>query len=169
MTTESRDPREPRWRTALDIAGAVLLLALAFLLATSCGVSKPQVVVRDSVRVEVHERVVHDTAFFAISGDFQERTGKDTVSVLKNEYAQSYAAVEDGLLTHSLQTFPKTVKVPVTVTVHDTIRVESSTVTEVVEVPRQPTKWENFVEVCGYILLGVLALGIVALALKLAL
>lgn len=169
MMTESRDPREPRWQLAAEIAATILMLLLGFLLAVSCGVSKPQVVVRDSVRVEVHERVVHDTAFFAISGDFQERTGKDTVSVLKNEYAQSYAAVEGGLLRHSLQTFPKTVKVPVTVTVHDTIRVESSTVTEVVEVPRQPTKWENFVEVCGYILLGVLALGIVALALKLAL
>ena len=168
MTTASRDPRGPRWLTALYIAGWVFLLVLAFLLATSCGVSKPQVVVRDSVRVEVHERVVHDTAFFAISGDFQERTGKDTVSVLKNEYAQSCAAVEGGLLTHSLQTFPKTVKVPVTVTVHDTIRVESSTVTEFVDGPRQPTKWEGFVEVCGYILLGVLALCIVALALKLA-
>ena len=168
MTTASRDPRGPRWLTALYIAGWVFLLVLAFLLATSCGVGKPQVVVRDSVRVEVHERVVHDTAFFAISGDFQQKTSKDTVSVLKNEYAQSYAAVEGGLLTHSLQTFPKTVKVPVTVTVHDTIRVESSTVTEFVDVPRQPTKWEGFVEVCGYILLGVLALCIVALALKLA-
>ena len=170
MTTASREPREPRWRTALDIAGAVLLLVLAFLLVTSCGASKPvPATIRDSVRVEIRERIVHDTAYFAISGDFQSQTIKDTASHLQSDYAASDASIEGGLLHHSLRTFPKTVRVPVTVTVHDTLIVERQAETIVQEVPRQPTRWENFVEVCGCILLGLVALGIVALVLKLAL
>ena len=170
MQSASPDPNRP---TAHDIfCRVVYAVALAFLVycLVSCGASKPVTAqIRDSVRVEIRERIVHDTAFFAISGDFQQKTSKDTTSLLKNEYAQSYAAVEGGLLTHSLQTFPKTVKVPVTVTVHDTLIVERQAETIVQEVPRQPTRWENFVEVCGFILLGLVALGIVALALKLAL
>lgn len=170
MQSANPDPNRP---TAHDIfCRVVYAIALAFLLycLVSCGASKPvPATIRDSVRVEIRERVVHDTAYFAISGDFQSQTVKDTASHLQSDYAESDASIEGGLLRHSLRTFPKTVKVPVTVTVHDTLIVERQAETIVQEVPRQPTRWENFVEVCGYILLGIAALGVVALALKLAL
>ena len=167
MSASPRLP-EPENGCLMDIFALIALLVLAFLLATSCAASKPVTVIRDSVRVEVRERIVHDTAYFSISGDFQQKTSKDTTSLLKNEYAQSYAAVEGGLLTHSLQTFPKTVRVPVSVTVHDTTVVEHQANIVTVEVPRHPTKWESFLEVCGYIMLGLAALGLAALVLKLA-
>ena len=140
MLSASPEPNRP---TAHDIfCRVVYAVALAFLLycLVSCAASKPAATIRDSVRVEIRERIVHDTAYFAISGDFQQKTSKDTTSLLKNEYAQSYAAVEGGLLTHSLRTFPQTVKVPVTVTVHDTLIVERQAETIVQEVPRQPTR-----------------------------
>lgn len=170
MQSASPDPKRP---TAHDFfCRAVYAVALAFLLycLVSCAASKPTpAAIRDSVRVEIRERIVHDTAYFSIVGDFQSQTIKDTASHLQSEYAASDASIEGGLLRHSLRTFPKTVRVPVTVTVHDTLIVERQAETIVQEVPRQPTRWENFVEVCGFILLGLVALGIVALALKLAL
>lgn len=169
MQSASPEPNRP---TAHDIFCAVVYaVALAFLVycLVSCVASKPAATIRDSVRVEIRERIVRDTAYFAIAGDFQSQTIKDTASHLQSEYAASDASIEGGLLRHSLRTFPKTVRVPVTVTVHDTLIVERQAETIVQEVPRQPTRWENFVEVCGFILLGLVALGIVALALKLAL
>ena len=170
MQSASPNPKRP---TAHDIFCAVVYaVALAFLVycLISCGASKPTpATIRDSVRVEIRERIVHDTAYFAIVGDFQSQTVKDTASHLQSDYAASDASIEGGLLHHSLRTFPKTVKAPVTVIVHDTLIVERQAETIVQEVPRQPTRWENFVEVCGFILLGLVALGIVALALKLAL
>ena len=168
-----QNPQTPHHPTAHDIfCRVVYAVALAFLLycLVSCGASKPApAAIRDSVRVEIRERIVHDTAYFAIVGDFQSQTVKDTTSHLQSEYAQSDASIKGGLLHHSLRTFPNTVKVPVAVTVHDTLIVERQAETIVQEVPRQPTRWENFVEVCGFILLGLAALGIVALVLKLAL
>ena len=59
------------------------------------------------------------------------------------------------MLYHSLVTHPKTIEVPVTTIVHDTLKIESKENTVYVDVPRQATKWENFLEVCGYILIGV--------------
>ena len=168
MAAVNPEPNDPKWLVALDIAGAIILLALAVSLVVSCGVSKPQVVVKDSVRVEVHERIVHDTAYFALQPSQQDVTTKDTTSLLKNDYAQSYAAIESGFLHHTLETYQKTIKVPYEVTVHDTITVASKENTVYVDVPRQPTKWESFVEVCGYILLGLVAAFIVAFIIKLA-
>lgn len=170
MQSASPDPHRP---TAHDIFCAVVYaVALAFLLyfLVSCGASKPTpATISDSVRVEIRERIVHDTAYFAIAGDFQSQTIKDTASHLQSEYAASDASIEGGLLRHSLRTFPKTVRVPVTVTVHDTLIVERQAETIVQEVPRQPTRWENFVEVCGYILFGIVALCLIGIILKFAL
>lgn len=128
------------------------------LLTLSCGTSKPTIVVKDSVRVEIHERIIHDTAYFALQASEQSVITKDTISHLENEYAQTDAAIRGGLLFHSLVTTPKTINVPVTTIVHDTLRIEAKENTVYVDVPRQPTKWENFLEICGYILLGLVFL-----------
>ena len=145
------------------------MLALAFLLATSCAVQKPQVVVKDSVRVEIHERIVHDTAYFSLQPSEQSVVTKDTTSHLQNAYAETDAAIRGGLLYHTLTTHTKTIEVPVTTVVHDTLRIEAKENTIYVDVPRQPTKWESFLEVCGFILLGLAALCLIGIILKFAL
>lgn len=138
----------------------VYVIAIAFLLANmiACGAAKPTVVVKDSVRVEIHERIVHDTAYFALQPSEQAVMTKDTASHLENEYAQTDAAIRGGLLFHSLVTTPKTINVPVITIVHDTLMIEAKENTVYVDVPRQPTKWENFLEICGYILLVIVFL-----------
>ena len=144
---------------------AVLLYCLA-----SCGVHKPVIVSqKDSIRVEIRERIVRDTAYVQIPAQFSSIITRDTVSVIELKFAKSTAAVRDGFLEHSLETTPDTVKVPVYIHVHDTTRVEIKGDTEYVEVERQPTKWENFLEVCGWIFLGCIALAVIAIILRISL
>ena len=147
----------------------VYIIAIAFLLANliSCGAAKPTVVVKDSVRVEIHERIVHDTAYFALQPSEQVVMIKDTVSHLENAYAQTDAAIRGGLLFHSLVSTPKTITIPVTTIVHDTLRIEAKENTIYVDVPRQASKWESFLEICGYILLGALFILFAFIVLKL--
>ena len=143
------------WRPTLAAIVAVCLLC------HGCGITKhtpPTAVHRDSTIVEYRERIVHDTVEVQSPGSFQERTTPDTVSVLSNEYARSSASVQGGLLTHDLEVFPKIVRVPVAVEVHDTTVVTgaSDTVTEYVEVERELTRWQDFKMRTGGFALGIL-------------
>jgi hypothetical protein len=166
--TDAPNPR-PRLQRLIGVAFIAALVYYIIKSATSCAAPLPIVQVRDSVRVEVRERVVRDTAFITIAGDYREQTSKDTASVLESPYAVSKAAIREGELYHSLQTTPQEVLVPVRVEVRDTLVIRERGEVQRVEVERQPTKWEAFCEVCGYILLALVALAIVWLVLRITL
>ena len=119
------------------------------LVLTGCGICRPQppqVIVRDSVRIEYRDREVHDTAFFQVPVEVEKIVTRDTASHLENSLARSDAAVVDGFLHHSLETKPQAVPVPVTVHVRDTVYIEKQHDTEIqtVEVERKPNIWERF-------------------------
>ena len=127
----------------------IAILALTTLALASCGVCKkqqPTVIVRDSIRTEIRERIVHDTATVEIPVEVEKIVTRDTASHLENNYAKSDAVVSDGLLYHSLETKPQVIKVPVFVPVHDTLRVEKEaeirTETQYVEKPLN--WWQKF-------------------------
>ena len=84
----------------------------------------PTVVYRDSVRVEVHERIVHDTVSFEVPVIVEKNVTRDTVSRLENAWAKSDATLQDGFLWHTLETKGQTVYIPITTIVHDTVTVE---------------------------------------------
>lgn len=90
----------------------------------------------DSIRVEIHERVVRDTAFVTIEREVERIVTRDTLSRLQNRYAKSEARVDADGLHHSLETIPQDIKAPVTVTVRDTLVVEKEAVKEYIEVNR---------------------------------
>ncbi|MCR4564882.1 MAG: hypothetical protein K5651_02205 [Bacteroidales bacterium] len=166
MTTKDPGPR--RNKAHAVFCALVYILALAFLIvyAAACGAARPAVTLRDSVRVEIRERVVRDTAVVTLPPVVIEKVVADTVSHIESAYASSEAAIRGGCLHHSLTSSGKTVRVPVTVTVHDTTTIEHQAQTVYVDVPRQPTKWESFLEVCGWILLDLIAATIVTIALR---
>ncbi|MBQ7517614.1 MAG: hypothetical protein IJU13_04215 [Bacteroidales bacterium] len=166
MTTKDPGPR--RNKAHAVFCALVYILALAFLIAyaAACGAARPAVTLRDSVRVEIRERVVRDTAVVTLPPVVIEKVVADTVSHIESAYASSEAAIRGGCLHHSLTSSGKTVRVPVTVTVHDTLIVERNAETIYVDVPRQPTKWESFLEVCGWMLLGAVALAVLCLILR---
>ena len=102
----------------------------------------PPVIYRDSVRVEVHERLVHDTVAIEVPKIVEKNVTRDTISHLENEWAQSDAELKDGFLWHSLATKGKTVYVPVQVPVHDTLIVEKEAVETIKEVEvEKPLSW----------------------------
>lgn len=133
-----------QWIGLAAIVAALLLPSM-----TSCGICRPtppQVIVRDSIRVEYRDREVHDTAYFQVPVEIEKIVTKDTASHLENSLAKSDAVVENGELRHSLETKPQAIPVPVTVRVTDTLYIEKQkeTQTQTVEVERRPTLWERF-------------------------
>lgn len=92
------------------------LVAIAFAMA-ACGTGKvaERPAGMDSVRVEYRTSVVYipDTAFVEIPYVSSERTTLDSVLVLMNDYAVSYAKLNaDGTLYGKLETVPHSQAVP---------------------------------------------------------
>lgn len=125
----------------------IAILGLA-LLAVSCGTlkQKPIIEYRDSIRTEIRERIVHDTATVEIPVIKEVNVTRDTASHLENTYATSDAVVSGGYLHHSLKTKPQVIKVPVFVPVHDTLRVEKEAGirTETQYVEKSLSWWQKF-------------------------
>lgn len=146
---------------------AFVLLAILGQLFVNCSPRiLPPAEVKDSVRVEIRERIVHDTAYVEIPVIKEVNMTRDSSSHLENPYATSDAVVENGLLRHTLETRPQKIFVPVEVPVHDTTYVHDKAETIVKEVPAQFTKWQAFQIILGRILGLVLLLWMVLTAYK---
>ena len=127
-----------------DIVRALLLcLAGAALLcwATSCS---PKVIVQKEVVTEYRDRLVHDTTTVEIPYEVEKVVTRDTASHLENTYAKSDAVVSGGFLSHSLESRPQVIKVPVEVHVTDTLYREAEIRTEIKEVEKPLSWWQKF-------------------------
>ena len=123
-----------------------LLLLLAA--ASACGVVRPVIQPTDSTRVEVRYETatVHDTAYVDLPVIIEKIQTLDTTSTLENDYARSEATVTAGILSHSLETKPAQLPVPMEkeIVYRDSIVFRDRLVTEVKEVERQLTFWQQF-------------------------
>lgn len=126
------------WERAI-IPTAVLVIVL-LVLAVSCS---PKIIERVETKIEYRDRVVHDTATFEVPVEVEKIVTRDTVSHLENNWAKSDAVVSNGFLSHSLESKPQIVKVPVEVHVTDTLWKESSTAAEYVDVPTELSGWQK--------------------------
>ena len=142
---------------------AFVLLAILGQLVVGCSPRiTPPADIRDSVRVEIRERPVHDTAYVDVPLIKEVNVTRDTSSHLENEYAMSDASISNGTLRHSLETRPHKIAAPVTITVHDTLTVEKKAETIIKEV-NTLTKWQGFQIILGRILGGLFLLIILML------
>lgn len=144
------------------IAKYAYLLALCAIFLSSCAIQRPPVIqYRDSLRVEIRDRIVHDTVGVPVPVEVEKVVTRDTSSHLENSLASSDAVVSGGLLHHSLQTKPQTLHVPVAVPARDSIIYrDREVVKEVpVEVERQLTFWQRFRIGAFYWLLGLALIG----------
>ena len=125
-----------------------LSLAMLLVAASACGAVRPVIQPTDSTRVEVrYETVtVHDTAYVELPVIIEKIQTLDTTSTLENDYARSEATVTAGILSHSLETKPAQLPVPVEkeIVYRDSIVFRDRVVTEVKEVERQLTFWQQF-------------------------
>lgn len=124
-------------------------ITLALFLCVSCAVQKPQVIIRDSVRVEYRDRIVKDTAWFEVPVEVEKIFTRDTASHISGLFSETDAVVSGGYLYHTLVSKPQKVPVPVTVHVTDTVFVEKSSETtetepEIVEVEKELSWWQKF-------------------------
>lgn len=138
----------------------ILIFAL-LLIAAACSPKVYPTVVKDSVRVEIRERVLVDSVYLEVEKEVEKIVTRDTSSHLENKYGTSDAVVVDGFLFHSLETRPQRIAVPYEVTVRDTVTVEKAAETIVVK-ENYVTKWQSFSMIfgwiCGGLLLAFLAL-----------
>lgn len=117
---------------------------MAVWLCSCCPKHYPQVVYRDSVRVEIRERIVHDTVKFEVPVIKEKNVTRDTSSHLENDWAKSDASLVDGFLEHTLETKGRTVYVPVTTIVRDTVTIEKEAVETIKEVEvEKPLSWSQ--------------------------
>ena len=125
-----------------------LSLAMLLVAASACGAVRPVIQPTDSTRVEVRyeTRTVHDTAYVELPVIVEKIQTLDTTSTLENDYARSQATVTAGILSHSLETKPAQLPVPVEkeIVYRDSIVFRDRVVTEVKEVERQLTFWQQF-------------------------
>jgi hypothetical protein len=120
---------------------------------------------QDSTRVEVRTQtiLVPDTVFLEIPAQTAERTTRDSVSHLENEYATSDARINpDGSLFHDLRTKPqkKAIETEKKIEKRDSVvyRNRYLKVKEKVSVPRDLTKFQKC-EIFGFwFLLAIFAL-----------
>ena len=139
------------------------MILCVFLAAAACSPKhyQPTIVYRDSVRVEVHERLFHDTVSFEVPVIVEKNVTRDTSSHLENEWATSDAELKDGFLWHSLETKGQTVYIPVTTIVRDTVVVEKEATETIVtkEVEKPLTPWQNYrLRAFWWLILGIVAL-----------
>ena len=117
----------------------VLLLAV---LTAGCSKKITEIV---RTEIEYRDRVVHDTTKVEIPYEVEKIVTRDTASHLENSYAKSDAVVSGGFLTHSLESIPQTILVPVEVKVTDTLWRESkeAQTEKLVEVEKPLTWWQR--------------------------
>ena len=122
--------------TMIAIVGSIVILLLFF---SSCS---PRIIERVETKIEVHERIVYDTATFEVPVEIEKIVTCDTISHLENNWAKSDAIVSGGLLHHSLESKPQIIKIPVEVTVRDTIKEEAKIIEKEVKVEK-PLSWSQ--------------------------
>lgn len=145
------------------LAGILLLAILGQFAVGCCPRTLPPAEIDHSERVEIRERIVHDTAYVEIPKIKEVIVTRDSSSHLENDYASSDAAVIGGLLHHSLESRPQRIYVPVEVTVHDTLTVEKEAAT-IIQRENYTTRWQDFQIVLGRILGALLVVGLLAWA-----
>ena len=148
------------------------VLPIMVLMVASCGPAK---VVQDYQRDSI-VTVIKDTTIFRdsiiyirVEADKESAIIPDTdTSRLSTCYAESEAYVKDGQLHHSLRNrsealIPIETKIPITIHFESNSTIRDKRTVEVVEVEKQLSKWQRFIQALGY---GVLIAVILWIAKK---
>lgn len=125
-----------------------LLIILLAVMTACCPCRHLTTSTRDSVRIETIVRTerVPDTVFVEVPVERERQTVRDTTSHLETSFAISDARINpDGALFHSLENKPQNRPVPTEkeVIYQDKIMYRDRTKTEIVEVERKLTWWQQ--------------------------
>ena len=137
---------------------------LLLCIAVSCGPAR-QVVQdyqRDSVTVTIRDSVIYRDSilYVRIEAEKESVVIPDTdTSRLSTVYAESEAFVAGGRLHHSMRNrsdalIPIETKIPVTIHFESKASIKDWHSVEVVEVEKQLSRWQRFIQAIGYIAVG---------------
>lgn len=147
-------------KIGLHTIALILVLALS-----SCAprVYQAATSTRDSISVQITERIVRDTVVISLPAEQIQIVTRDTASHLETSVAISDAKLVGGELVHELRNKVQEMRAPVVVTVRDTVtlRISEKAETIVQKVPAELTRWQSFLLVLGRIfgaLLGAMVL-----------
>lgn len=139
-----------------------LYIVLLVVMTACCPCRHLTTSTRDSVRVEtvIRTEYIPDTVFVEVPVERERQTVRDTTSHLETSFAVSDARINpDGALFHSLENKPQNRPVPTKkeVIYRDSIIYRDRTNTEIVEVERKLTWWQQTKMRGFWVLLAVLA------------
>lgn len=126
----------------------------------------PKIIESVRTEIEYRDRIVHDTAVFTIPVEVEKIVTRDTVSHLENTYAKSDAVVSDGFLSHSLESKPQKIYIPVEVHVTDTVYKEAQIKETIKEVEKKLNWFQRVRMDSFYILIACIAALVLILRLK---
>ena len=138
-----------------------MIVLLLLILALFSGCSTPKVVMdyqKDSVAYIVRDTVVFRDSVVLV--EIPKESDKSVVvaadtSFLETTFAHSSAWVDDGRLYHTLQN--KDAIIPIKITIPEKVHTEQKAlvkrVYEQVEVERELSKWQSFIQSLGYAVL----------------
>lgn len=154
------------WRKKFLKALAIIMAVILLLALFGCRTTKPAtvVVVRDSIRTEVHTETVYvpDTIPVVLPPETVRVVAPDTISRIQTSVAISEAAIRDGQLHHSIWNKQTALQVPVQhkETVRDSIVYKEKEVPVPypveVEVEKPLTWWQQLRLWLGNILLAAI-------------
>lgn len=148
------------------------IIASAFLLSACAAQKVAQDFQRDSVRVETIERTIYKDSIIFVpvpSGESSAVLPDSDTSHLETLLAESDAFVKNGQLHHSLRNrqdalLPVEIKLPQIIRQEQSHLIRDRKVVEYIEVEKQLSKWQTFLQTFGG---GVLAAAILWLLAKL--
>lgn len=141
----------------VNLVLAFIAVALALLALTSCGTAATLTEQRDSLVVHVRDSVVYRDSIIYVpvpEGGDKAKLPDTEVSFLQTRVAESTAYVKDGMLHHDLRNRTEAL-IPVEVKIPERIRTSEKGLTrylktvERVEVERELTRWQRFLQCIG--------------------
>lgn len=138
------------------------LLTFAIVAMVSCGPARVvQDYQKDSVVTIIKDTTIFRDSIIYVKVEAQKESAiiPDTdTSRLSTRYAESEAYVKNGQLHHSLRNrsealIPIETKIPITIHFESKSSISDKRAVEVVEVEKQLSKWQRFIQALGYGLL----------------
>ncbi len=137
-------------------------IALVCMLMTACATPKViQDYQRDSVNVMIKDSIRFRDSLVLVpvpQGSDKAVIPDSDTSRLQTDIAESVAWVAEGQLHHTLRNkdaaiIPVTIKVPERLHIEKEVVLSAYKVTEIVEVEKQLSKWQQFLQALGYVVL----------------
>lgn len=141
------------------------VLPIIAVIIASCGSAKKVMETqKDSVAVVIRDSTIFRDSIIYVKVEAE----KDSVvlpdtdtSRLATRYAESEAYVSKGQLHHSLRNksealIPIETKIPITIHFESKATIRDKRIVEVVEVEKQLSLWQKFIQMLGYGVLGAL-------------